>query len=172
MIIKLQRKVIYVKIPSEYIGSLALALLKALGDPSPSKGTVDDRLERAETQMASFKSELLILDSFDNLTRASDAKSAREADRTQARLRLILERGMPMLFVGVPIVRDSILNEEQLAHRIDEVNFDKLRDPDDAEEYLGYLTGLDLLMMHHEIFSKSSDLTEHFTPLFKACRGR
>jgi hypothetical protein len=169
---KLQRKVIYCRVSSEYIGSFATAFLTATGDPTPTKGSVDDRIDRGETQMDALGSELLVLESFDNLTRAQSAQSEREADRTQARVRLMLEKGMPILFVGVPTARFSILNEEQLAHRIDEVTWDPLKDPDDVEECAGYIQGLDLLMARDQIFSRESDLTDYFDPLFAAGRRR
>jgi hypothetical protein len=169
---RLQTLVAFARIPSAYDGAVVASLLEALGDPRPYKGSVDERFDRAFTIMSSQSRELLVLDSFDNLNRAGDIVSERKADATRGRLRTLIERGMPILFLGIPSARDSILKESQLTHRSDEVEFAPLTLPKDELEYGLYLTALDLLMVHHGIFAEESDLTKYFYQLFVGSRNR
>ncbi len=169
---KLQRKVIYVRIPSEYDGAFAAELLIALGDPKPWKGSVDERIRRALTIMISLGSEILILDSVDNLTRLRDSDSEKKADQTRGRMRFIIERGMPVLFIGTPSARESLFKETQLVHREQEIKFDRLTFPKDEIEYCEYLMGTDLLMVENGIFGDLSDLVAYHEQLFIGSRNR
>ncbi|MBY5545995.1 AAA family ATPase [Rhizobium leguminosarum] len=169
---RLQKKVLYVTVPSEHLGAFASSLLRATGDLMPDRGSVDARIARGRAQMEALGVELLVLGSFDNLTKQADATSARYADRTQATLRIMLEEGMPMVFVGTPSARSSILNEEQLSHRIDFIDFSPLRAPEDLREVQFYLAALDELMQADGIFPEPSKLALFTNKMIRAGRGR
>lgn len=176
-ILKLQKQVVYVKLPAKpQLGATATAILKALEHTDPHKGTVGQRLHYVETLLANGKVELLILDSYDHLTKTTNKRTEAEATETQDTLKLLMEQGTPMLFVGLPDAKDDILGDKQLKHRMFEIEFSPLspENEEDIESFTNYLKELDILMCCNGIFPDSSDLFEEKTRtnLFFSCRGQ
>lgn len=156
---RLQKKVLYVKIPAKpSLGAFAAALLEAMHDTKPWNGGPYERLNRAYTQMKELGVELLILDNFDHLAKVHTRTLQEEATRLQDTIKEMIEKGWPVVFVGLPSANTTILNQLQIAHRVEEIYFGPFRTPE--EEFVEYVGCLDILMVEHGIFDKESDLAD------------
>jgi hypothetical protein len=152
---RLQKLVLYVKIPARpHLGAFASALLSAMDDPFPFRGSPYERLNRALTQMRAAGVELIIFDNFDHLSKFHTKDLEGEASRIQDILKEMIENGWPMVFVGLPSARRSTLRQIQLEHRMDEIYFGPFRTAD--QEFVEYLSCLDILMIDKGIFDESS----------------
>lgn len=119
-ILKNQRVVIRINLPSNTsMKSLAIAMLEALGDPHPRRGTTQDQLFRATLLMRKHNVELLIFDECDHLrVPVPRGKHNRdEATSVHNHLKSLLIAGFPILFVGIPQARDKLFSEDQMARR-------------------------------------------------------
>ncbi|TAZ35366.1 hypothetical protein ELH80_13785 [Rhizobium ruizarguesonis] len=153
---KLQKLVLYVKIPARpHLGAFAAALLDALGDPRPWRGAPYERLHRALTQMREAGVELIIFDNFDHLSKSHTKDLEGEASRIQDILKEMIENGWPIVFVGLPSAKRSILRQIQIGHRMDEIYFGPFKSPE--QEFVEYLSCLDLLMINDGIMDESSN---------------
>jgi len=167
-IIKLQDKVIRMRAPPKpHLGAFAAAFLGGLRCPHRYKGAPLERMERGYDVFERKKAELLILESADHLTKLADRRTEDEASQTQDVLKEMIERGIPILFVGLPGAR-KVLSELQLGHRTEEIIFDPLS----VDELADFIAGIDLLLVHYGIFNDMSDLAE-FAPYLKiGCKGQ
>ncbi|SCX03751.1 AAA family ATPase [Agrobacterium rosae] len=119
-ILKNQRIVIRINLPSNTsMKSLAIAMLHALGDPNPHRGSTDDQLYRGKLLMTKHGVELLIFDECDHLRvpvpRGSHNRD--EATSVHNHLKNLLIAGFPILFVGIPEARGKLFSEKQMERR-------------------------------------------------------
>jgi len=169
----LQKLVLYVKVPARpHLGAFAAAILEALGDPHPWKDAPYERLARALTQLEEAGVELLIFDNFDHLTKAHTRDLQGEASRIQDILKEMIEKGWPMVFVGLPSAKKSILSEIQIGHRMDEIYFGPFATAE--KEFVEYLSSLDILMLDSGIFDEGFPFEDPrvFNRLLVACAGQ
>lgn len=173
---KLQKKYLYLKVPEKpNLGDFGTSFLKSLGDPFAEKhDNVLSRIGRAEDIMNALGTELIALDNFDQLTKVRDRKTVEQASAVQEVVKNLLEKGFPIVFVGLYNARKTILQNMQLKNRSRELDILPLRWIKDAEEFYRYLAGLELLMLENVIFDKPSGLCDEYVAvrLYYASQGR
>lgn len=143
VILALQKKVVCVTLPAmARIKPVITELLRSLGDPAPDSGNVQTQTSRLGTLFRGLGVELLILDEVDHLaTPLPRNRLAREtANSVHNSLKLLLIKGIPVMFVGVPEARDKLFNEDQVAKR---------------ESYKVKFTPLDYFNSEHHVIFKT-----------------
>ncbi|PDT10021.1 ATP-binding protein [Rhizobium sp. M1] len=125
-VLKLQKLVLFIEIPPDTrVKALVSAVLRALNDPNPTKGDVDDMIYRAELLLRRHKVELLIFDEVGHLV--VPRKAGDQAMRIHNHLKSFLRKGYPVLFVGIEDARIKVFNEKQIERReMNDIDYPKL----------------------------------------------
>lgn len=169
----LQKEVVYFKVPPKpNLGAFGTSLLKRLQSDYIPKN-VWERIELACELMLNGGNELFIVDSFDHLTKKDlDHKTRVEASLVQDALKTMLEYGIPILFIGLPSAEDTIVKQFQLNHRVDKIDFERIRWPQDKEEFKTYVAFLNEYMIQYGIFEDYAEIEddEVLVRLFYCCR--
>lgn len=179
-VLQRQRLVLHVTLSGgATVSSLLTDILKAFGDPAPSRGDVPERRNRVYTYLAFFGTELIIIDEVQHLsTPAPVGPRTRKAEAThvQDNLKGFLLAGYPILFVGRPEARHKILSDEQVDLRVEEeIEFGpmSMTDPGKAKIYTDFVGRLGLHIMKHGIFENVDLLDGLIVPkLCTASHGR
>ncbi|QIO43094.1 hypothetical protein HA464_03250 [Rhizobium leguminosarum bv. trifolii] len=173
---KLQKKFLYFKVPEKpNVGDFGMNFLRALGDPFAGKReNVLERIRRGEDIMGALGTELLALDNFDQLSKGRDRQTILEASEVQDVVKNMIERGIPIVFVGLYNAKKTILQNMQLKNRVQRLDIMPLRLDKDAEELYRFVAGLEILMVENEIFDEPSGLCNEYVivRLYYASQGR
>ncbi|WP_165418674.1 ATP-binding protein [Rhizobium leguminosarum] len=163
VVLKEQKLVIYVSLPpATKMKALVRRLLRALGDPRPGNGDLEDQIERAKLLMLKHGTELLIIDEIDHL-RVPQPKSVSrkdEANSVQNHLKDLLIAGIPIMFVGIPEAKAKLFNERQIGRRsFRNVKSDVLKYEDDVhfQLILGFCADLGIILQEKGIMRDRSD---------------
>ncbi|WP_369934836.1 TniB family NTP-binding protein [Xanthomonas tesorieronis] len=111
------RSVVYAVAPAKAsVKGLLESLLKGLGDPLWSKGTISSMTERLHTMLEEVECRLIILDEFQHLCGRG------KADALADWLKVLLEsRNFGLIAVGLPSSASVVQQHKQLKGRFDEV---------------------------------------------------
>lgn len=113
------RSVVYAVAPAEAtVKSLLESLLKGLGDPYWSRGTVSSMTQRLYTLLDAVQCRLIILDEFQHLC---DKGQQIKLDKLADWLKVLIEsRKYGLIAVGLPIAESIVHKHPQLRGRFDE----------------------------------------------------
>lgn len=146
-----QRLVVHITLtPPSSVGGLMTDLLIALGDDSPTKGTVRARRHRVYAHLKKHNTELLIIDEIQHLGREllmSTPLRRDTASTVQNNIKTFLLDGLPVCFVGLPEARPIIFGDEQIGLRIEEeidfspLNYEEAADTTMVQEFCARLAG-------------------------------
>ncbi|GIK96338.1 MAG: hypothetical protein BroJett029_05470 [Alphaproteobacteria bacterium] len=110
----LVQRVLYVESPTRCATKpLAEAILAALEDPNPARGTEAEMVARIIKQLAGQRTELLIIDEVNHVVAQSRAATYESANFFK---RLLNQTRCPILFAGLPEAF-SLMENEQLERR-------------------------------------------------------
>ena len=105
----------YSLVPSPVtIRGVASAMLSALGDPAPNKGTALDLTYRLGILLQQCRTEVILLDELQHLLKQDMGKSDNVKDWLKT---IINEYKVPVIVVGMPECAEIISKDEQLARR-------------------------------------------------------
>lgn len=176
-VLKNQRRVLYFELPAKTtMGSFFTILLKRLGDPNPSEGTLDKRQDRAYTLLEALGVELIIIDEIDHL-RKPVARS--HANRTDAmtvhnQLKELTNKGIPVMFVGIPEAKEKLFDEQQLKNREMislELNPLRMKNPKDREIYKEFCGHWAVMMVEKLITKEFSRVLVDEEVLYDLCEA-
>ncbi|KSV87550.1 TniB family NTP-binding protein [Sinorhizobium sp. GL28] len=176
-VLKLQKLVLFIEIPPETrVKALISAVLKALDDPTPTKGDVDDMIYRAEILLRKHKVELIIFDEVGHLT--IPKKAGDQAMRIHNHLKSFLRKGYPVAFVGIKEARAKIFNEKQIERReMNDIEYPELDYSIDADKntFRDFCADFAISLLEKGITRELSDFIGEkdviLAPLFQASLG-
>lgn len=131
--------------PRARIKSVQTELLRALGDPKPDFGTIPTQTNKLYTLLKACRVELLILDETQHLY---------DRERSHSILQLVVdwlktlieETRIPVVLAGIPVARDILDHDRQLARRFSSIYEIRPFTPVDdksVKEYRRFVRGIE-----------------------------
>lgn len=155
--------------------SIASDILRALGDPNPTRGTADTLLQRAYDLLRKHGVELVVIDEIQQLAGGMDI-DRRTGSKATNTLKIMLIRGLvPMVFMGLDKA-EGLMEDDQLSgRRISRLNIGALNPADisDCNAFREYCGKTGILLKKIGIFQERSNFVSDYIVdcIFEVSKG-